>query len=63
MSNTPLHCPMDSATTLVVGASLAHVEPSHIHIPRPSRLNQARGQTPAEPVIPTELDLGLDSAA
>jgi hypothetical protein len=62
VSTTP-HCTsLDSAT--FHGADLIQVEPSHIHIPRPSRLNEAAlVQVNLESRISEELELGLEPAA
>jgi hypothetical protein len=45
-------------------SSLVAVEPSHIHIPRPSRVRQAVVADVEEtPSVPVQLDLAFDQAA
>jgi hypothetical protein len=63
MITTQLRAVTD-APRQAIGQDLAAVEPSHIHIPRPSRVKQSSiaPRDDAAPV-PVQLDLALEQAA
>jgi hypothetical protein len=66
MLNPHLHEGASAAQASGQDFALVCNEPSHIHIPRPSRLNRASLAQPAseiEPPIVVPLDLAVEQAA
>jgi hypothetical protein len=63
MSTTELRAVTDTPRQ-AIGQDLAAVEPSHIHIPRPSRVRQPIiAQRDDDASVPVQLDLALEQAA